>query len=188
MCRVGECVDLREGAVDVYRAVQKPTNEYPGRHFTPDGQLIGSIGEVIAAKAFGFTLYHASTRGHDASCPVRRQVQIKITAGTSIAMRGPCALGLLGRSWQSLALFHLPTLRPTTLEWRVSRRSTAMGSQLGCPNLRTQCERNETRAMPRFELPCLLSSDSLRSARLSCCYDVHFCLRCDHDHEPCQST
>ena len=38
----------------------------PGRHFTPDGHLVGSIGEVIAAARYGLTLTTASTKGIDA--------------------------------------------------------------------------------------------------------------------------
>ena len=33
--------------------------EFPGRHFTLDGHLVGSIGEVMAAYYYGIELYRA---------------------------------------------------------------------------------------------------------------------------------
>lgn len=35
----------------IYRAVEEFEAAYPLRKFTPDGHLVGSIGEVIAAEA-----------------------------------------------------------------------------------------------------------------------------------------
>lgn len=39
--------------------------EFPGRHFTLDGHLVGSIGEVMAAYYYGIELYRASAEIHD---------------------------------------------------------------------------------------------------------------------------
>lgn len=52
--------------------------EFPGRHFTLDGHLVGSVGEVLAAYYYGIELYKASTKVHD-GCIDDREVQIKIT-------------------------------------------------------------------------------------------------------------
>lgn len=49
---------------------------FPGRHFTPDGHLVGSLGEVWAAHLSGMTLAPASNRGYDGTCPDGQQVQI----------------------------------------------------------------------------------------------------------------
>jgi hypothetical protein len=89
MIKVGDLVDLPEPVADIYRAVAKLTEKYK-RPFTPDGHLIGSIGEVIAMEALDLELCPPSTRGYDATCQARGQVQIKITARKGIAMRGPC--------------------------------------------------------------------------------------------------
>ena len=62
---------------------------YPGRRFTPDGHLVGSIGEVVAAEALGLTLYSMSRPGHDAYNS-DGDVQIKMTAGKSVAMYSEC--------------------------------------------------------------------------------------------------
>ena len=50
----------------IYRAVEELEAAYPLRKFTPDGHLVGSIGEVIAAEALSLTLHPASYPGHDA--------------------------------------------------------------------------------------------------------------------------
>lgn len=56
---------------------------YPGRRFTPDGHLVGSLGEVTAADLFDITLRPASTTGHDAVTSDGRRVEIKATYGNS---------------------------------------------------------------------------------------------------------
>jgi hypothetical protein len=73
----------------IYQAVQALEQQYPGRKFTPDGHMVGSIGEVVAAAALGLTLYPMSYRGHDAfdgEC----DVQIKMTAGKSVSLYDTC--------------------------------------------------------------------------------------------------
>ena len=72
------------------REIYKITNEleemYPGRHFTPDGHIIGSIGEVIAAEEYDLELFEASHPVHDAKTKDGKQVQIKATQGDKIAI------------------------------------------------------------------------------------------------------
>lgn len=53
-------VKLPKPVADIYRAVDELTLKYPGRKFTPDGHLVGSIGEVVAAEALNLILYPAS--------------------------------------------------------------------------------------------------------------------------------
>ena len=60
---------------------------FPGRKFTLDGHLVGSIGEVIAAYMFALELMPASNLGYDAVGPDGRQVEIKLTQGTRVALR-----------------------------------------------------------------------------------------------------
>jgi hypothetical protein len=69
----------------IYRAVRELEIKYPARKFTPDGHLVGSIGEVIAAEALGLTLYGMSHPGHDAY-DHNGDVQIKMTAGNRVSM------------------------------------------------------------------------------------------------------
>src|SRR5437588_12823284 len=80
---------LPEPVAAIYSAVKELERRYPQRKFTPDGHLVGSIGEVIAAEALGLTLYPMSKPGHDAF-DANGDVQIKLTAGKSIAMYACC--------------------------------------------------------------------------------------------------
>lgn len=52
---------------------------FPGRHYTPDGHMIGSIGEALAASYYNLELFPASAETHDAKAPDGRLVQIKAT-------------------------------------------------------------------------------------------------------------
>lgn len=45
--------------------VKELEDDFPGRHFTLDGHLVGSIGEVMAAYYYGIELYKASEKGYD---------------------------------------------------------------------------------------------------------------------------
>ncbi len=91
MIKVGDLVDLPNGVADIYKAVEKLTRTY-NRPFTLDGHLVGSLGEVVAKKAFGegFELAPPSTKGYDADCKKRGKVQIKMIGGNIVALNGPC--------------------------------------------------------------------------------------------------
>lgn len=84
---------------------------FPGRAFTPDGHLVGSIGEVIAAYRYGLLLHTASRAGHDAVAPDGRQVEVKATQGSSVALLSlPEHLIVLhiGKEGQSVEIFNGP--------------------------------------------------------------------------------
>src|SRR5664279_4730254 len=83
-------IKLPRPVADIYRAVAELERLYPGRKFTPDGHLVGSIGEVIAAQHFGLKLHGMSKHGHDAVDADGREVQIKLTAGNSVSMFADC--------------------------------------------------------------------------------------------------
>ena len=65
----------------IYALTAKLSEMYPGRHFTPDGHMVGSLGEVMAAERYGLELYEASHETYDAYTlhGERRAVQIKTT-------------------------------------------------------------------------------------------------------------
>jgi hypothetical protein len=71
----------------LYDIVHELEELFPGRRFTPDGHLVGSIGEVIAARRYGLTLRRASFTGCDATAPDGRDVEIKATQGDRVALR-----------------------------------------------------------------------------------------------------
>lgn len=59
--------------------------KFPERHFTLDGHLVGSIGEVMASYYYGISLYTASAPVHDGEVDGRK-VQIKITQQDNIVI------------------------------------------------------------------------------------------------------
>ena len=72
---------------ELYDIVRKLEQAFPGRRFTLDGHLVGSIGEVIAAERYGLELFKASAEGHDGVAPDGRAVQVKATQRGSIGLR-----------------------------------------------------------------------------------------------------
>ena len=69
-----------------YRVSHELEELFPGRHYTPDGHMIGSIGEALAACCYGLTLFEASAETHDAQEPDGRLVQIKATQIDRVAL------------------------------------------------------------------------------------------------------
>ena len=65
--------------------VHELESDFPGKHFTLDGHLVGSIGEVMAAYYYGIELYTASTEIHDGEVN-GREVQIKISQQDNIVI------------------------------------------------------------------------------------------------------
>jgi hypothetical protein len=71
----------------LYRSTDRLEALFPGRKFTLDGHLVGSIGEVIAAYMFDLNLLPGSSKGHDATARDGRNVEVKFTQGASVAIR-----------------------------------------------------------------------------------------------------
>ena len=78
---------IPEKIIALYKIVSELEASFPGRRFTPDGHLVGSIGEVLAQHHFDLELLPASTETHDAKSSSGTLVQIKATQGTSVGMR-----------------------------------------------------------------------------------------------------
>lgn len=73
---------------NLYRIVDRLQTLFPGRKFTLDGHLVGSIGEVLAAHMFNLVLLPGSSPTHDAVTIDGRKVQVKLTQGKSgVALR-----------------------------------------------------------------------------------------------------
>ncbi len=70
----------------LYAVVDELEAIFPSRHFTPDGHLVGSLGEVWAAHLYGIALHPASSVTHDGVCPSGKNVQVKATQGSSVAL------------------------------------------------------------------------------------------------------
>ena len=73
----------------LYEIVNRLEALFPGRKFTPDGHLVGSIGEAVAARMFDLRLLRAGTPEHDATTADGQTfVQIKLTQGKrGVALR-----------------------------------------------------------------------------------------------------
>ena len=71
----------------LYQGTDRLEILFPGRKFTLDGHLVGSIGEVIAAYMFDLDLLRGSNKGHDAVARNGMNVEVKFTQGSSVAIR-----------------------------------------------------------------------------------------------------
>jgi len=68
--------DVRTAIKKIFRSCQQLT-ELTGRPFSPDGHLVGSFGEVVAADLLNLTLMPPSNDGYDATDKQGRRVEIK---------------------------------------------------------------------------------------------------------------
>lgn len=68
---------------EIYKLTEALEKKYPGRKFTPDGHLVGSVGEVIAARKFELELTPMSEKGHDAVDKDEKKVEIKLVGPTA---------------------------------------------------------------------------------------------------------
>nr|WP_067287226.1 hypothetical protein [Marinobacterium profundum] len=71
----------------LYSTVKDLESMFPGRHFTPDGHMVGSIGECLVADAYDLELMTASNKGYDAVSKSGKKVEIKATQSNSVAFR-----------------------------------------------------------------------------------------------------
>ncbi|WP_447928644.1 DUF6998 domain-containing protein [Vreelandella sp. EE27] len=72
----------------LYATVEELQAMFPGRHFTPDGHMVGSLGECLVADAYNLALRAASNKGHDAVTETGLEVEIKATQFNSVGFRG----------------------------------------------------------------------------------------------------
>ena len=78
---------FRELIKQLYSTVRELESMFPGRHFTPDGHMVGSIGECLVADAYSLELITASNKGYDALASDNTQVEIKATQTKNVAFR-----------------------------------------------------------------------------------------------------
>lgn len=71
----------------LYATVNELETMFPGRHFTPDGHMVGSLGECLVADAYNLKLKTASNKGYDAVTKTGLEVEIKATQSSSVAFR-----------------------------------------------------------------------------------------------------
>lgn len=78
---------FREQVRSIYRAVTELESMFPGRPFTPDGHMVGSLGECLVADAYELSLMPPSNEGYDAITVEGKKVEIKATQSKSVAFR-----------------------------------------------------------------------------------------------------
>jgi hypothetical protein len=71
----------------LYEIVAELEKHFPDRRFTPDGHLVGSIGEVLAAHYYRLELLPVIEPIHDAKAEDGRLVQIKATQVARVGLR-----------------------------------------------------------------------------------------------------
>ena len=77
---------LSDKIKELYKITTELERTYPGRKFTVDGHLVGSIGEVIVAEHYGLSLLPKSTKTPDAVSEGGKMVQIKATQVKGISI------------------------------------------------------------------------------------------------------
>ncbi|MDZ7736635.1 MAG: hypothetical protein U5P41_11435 [Gammaproteobacteria bacterium] len=78
---------FRRLVTELYATVNELEAMFPGRHFTPDGHMVGSLGECLVADAYDLELKTASNKGYDAVTESGLEVEIKATQSNSVAFR-----------------------------------------------------------------------------------------------------
>lgn len=71
----------------LYQTVGELEQMFEGRKLTPDGHLVGSLGECLVADEFDLELMPASNASYDAVSKCGKQVEIKATQANSVAFR-----------------------------------------------------------------------------------------------------
>jgi len=92
------------------------------RPFTPDGHMVGSIGEAVAAFIYDLDLLCGSAECHDAKAKNGRKVQVKLTAKERFNL------------WRTRASYRFPTPRAEGVSWRsIMVRVHTHGTKLANP-------------------------------------------------------
>lgn len=78
---------FRQQIKELYKIVQSFEDMFEGRPFTPDGHMVGSIGECMVADAYGLKLMPPSNKGYDAITSNGLKVEIKATQSNRVAFR-----------------------------------------------------------------------------------------------------
>jgi 4-hydroxy-3-methylbut-2-enyl diphosphate reductase IspH len=87
--------DLQKKIRDIYNIASDLERMFPGRKFTPDGRMVGSIGEAIAAAEYHIVLHGKANHPRTDGVASGKEVQIKTTQRNEIAMKKPLAGDLL---------------------------------------------------------------------------------------------
>lgn len=142
---------------ELYTIVAQLEAIFEGRHFTPDGHLVGSIGEALASHYYVVHLSKASTRGFD-GIRGELKVEVKATQGDRVSLSS-CPEHLLVFRLLSSGAFEECFNGPGHLVWSLlgNRKRTKNGQhQVSLSALRrlmTSCVTRSQQLEPVRELP-----------------------------------
>ncbi|MBO4909330.1 MAG: hypothetical protein J5476_08635 [Lachnospiraceae bacterium] len=83
MGKADSCDFVKQKVTELLRIVDELEDRFPGKKFTLDGHLLGSMGEVLAEYYYQIKPYRNSAKTHDGEVGGKR-VQVKITQGDSV--------------------------------------------------------------------------------------------------------
>ena len=90
---MSQLTQLKKAIIHLYVSVSKLHSAFPDRKFTPDGRMVGDIGEAIAALEFSVILDKKSKKHWDGhrvdSIGKERKVQIKTTQRDETYLKEP---------------------------------------------------------------------------------------------------
>ena len=135
----------------LYDIVSELEALFPGRYFTPDGHLVGSLGEVLAAYRYGLELLPASAERHDARTPSGALVQIKATQGKRVSLRSEpdhLIVLLITRDGRAEEIFN----GPGSLAWNETSQLQRNGQ---CPISLAKLRALLDRVPPEARLPAV---------------------------------
>lgn len=78
---------LQELVQNLYKIVDELEAMFPDRQFTPDGLMVGNLGECLVADLYGLDLMPPSNKGYDARTKEGKRVEIKATQSDTVAFR-----------------------------------------------------------------------------------------------------
>ena len=79
----------------IYKAVKGLEKCHPGRKFTPDGVLVGTLGEVLAEEKYDLDLLPPKTEAFDATDRRGRKVQIHCNQRNTTPLKKGATKGML---------------------------------------------------------------------------------------------
>ncbi len=78
---------LQSNVQKLYAIVHEFEVMFPNRPFTPDGYMVGSLGECLVADAYELELMPPSNKGFDALDASGKRIEIKATQGKTVGFR-----------------------------------------------------------------------------------------------------
>ena len=83
MDKVDNCEFIKQKVTELLHIVDELEARFPGKKFTLDGHLLGSMGEVLAEYYYRIKPYQNGAKTHDGEVDGKK-VQVKITQGDAV--------------------------------------------------------------------------------------------------------